>query len=198
MEDIKKVFTIQWVGPFTNLETMNKYLNSEDTCDNTLFSFYFFCGNRSGKGHKISKYYSYFGIHCPSGKKSSSISTRLNKKHEHYRHFIENKNMRIWLGSFSNEDYQEKSNIEYVETAFISTYHNKKTGILTENVKKTKSWLNESICIINLFYKHNQETRWKVKKTEIAFIDDVLIFEHDQKSYYSGNLRKRYSGKYVP
>ena len=107
MEDIKKVFTIQWVGPFTNLETMNKYLNSEDTCDNTLFSFYFFCGNRSGKGHKISKYYSYFGRHCPSEKQSSSISTRLNKSHEHYKHFIENENMRIWLGSFSNEDYQE-------------------------------------------------------------------------------------------
>ncbi len=39
MQDITKTFTIQWVGPFRNLQKMNEYLKDASTCDKSLFNF---------------------------------------------------------------------------------------------------------------------------------------------------------------
>ena len=84
--------------------------------------------------------------------------------------------MKIWIGAFGNEKDQKERNIEEAETLFISTYKN----ILTENQKKTKSIIKDSICIINLFYKINEEP-WIRKPSEILFMDDVLIHETEDK-----------------
>ena len=66
MEDIRKVFTIQWVGPFDTFTSLSEYLNDPNTCDCHLFSFYYCSGNKKGKGHPISKDdYRYFGK-CPN------------------------------------------------------------------------------------------------------------------------------------
>ena len=55
MEDIRKVFTIQWVGPFETFASLFEYLNDPNTCDCHLFSFYYSSGSKKGKGHPISK-----------------------------------------------------------------------------------------------------------------------------------------------
>lgn len=172
MQDITKTFTIQWVGPFKNIEQVKSYLKDTSTCDNTLFNFYYFSGNKKGPGHSRSKIYAYFGIH----KKTDGIEKRLNNYHTQYRKFHENNNMKIWIGAFGNEKDQKERNIEEAETLFISTYKN----ILTENQKKTKSIIKDSICIINLFYKINEEP-WIRKPSEILFMDDVLIHETEDK-----------------
>lgn len=49
MLDITKTFTIQWVGPFKNLQEMKIYLKDETTCQNSLFNFYYFSGNKKRK-----------------------------------------------------------------------------------------------------------------------------------------------------
>ncbi len=85
--------------------------------------------------------------------------------------------MRIWIGAFGNEKDQQEGNIEDAETLFISTYGNK---IFTENRKKIKANIRESICIINLFYKTNEEP-WIRKPSDIFFMDDVLIHETEEK-----------------
>lgn len=173
MLDITKTFTIQWVGPFKNLQEMKIYLKDETTCQNSLFNFYYFSGNKKGKGCSISRVYAYLGIH----KKADGIEQRLNNWHSHYKDFHENDNMRIWIGAFGNVNDQNEENIEDAETLFISTYGN---NFLTENKKKVKANIQKSICIINLFYKTTEEP-WLRKPADITFMDDVLIHETEDK-----------------
>lgn len=182
MEDISKTYTIQWVGPFPNLKKMREYLNDPNTCHKSLFSFYYFCGNKNKKGYRNDYLYRYFGIH----KKGNGIEQRLNTAHEHYRDFKENENLCIWIGAFSSENYQTGQNIEDVETLFLLSY---RKGWFTENEKKVKASPKESICIINLWYKRNEE-RWQRKKKEISFIDDVLIYDRESGRILTGNLRR--------
>lgn len=85
--------------------------------------------------------------------------------------------MRIWIGAFGNEKDQKEENIEDAETLFISTYGK---NIFTENEKKVKAIIRESICIINLFYKTTEEP-WIRKPADILFMDDVLIHETEEK-----------------
>lgn len=85
MQDITKTFTIQWVGPFKNIQQMKSYLEDNSTCDKSLFNFYYFSGNKKGKGHSTLKIYTYFGIH----KKADGIEKRLNNYHKHYNDFHE-------------------------------------------------------------------------------------------------------------
>lgn len=174
MQDIIKTFTIQWVGLFKDIQQMKDYLKKNSTCENSLFNFYFFSGNKRGKAYSNARTYAYFGIH----KKADGIEKRLNNYHTHYKDFHENDNMRIWIGAFGNEMDQKEENIEDAETLFIRTYgHN----VLTENIKKVYANIKESICIINLFYKTNEEP-WRRKPTDILFMDDVLIHETEEKT----------------
>ena len=163
MEDIRKVFTIQWVGPFDTFTSLSEYLNDPNTCDCHLFSFYYCSGNKKGKGHPISK------------------DTRVAPWHEHLRNFREP--FSLWIGSFSDSTQQTPQNVEDVETVFISTYKD----VLTENTQKKKATPKESICIINLWYRSN-EKRWLNKKRDIKIFDDVLIYEAESMTYSKGNL----------
>lgn len=177
MEDIRKIFTIQWVGPFHSFEKMKEYLNDEETCEKTLFSFYYCSGSKLGKGHPSTKKdYRYFGLH----KASSPISSRVNRTHERLSQF---KEFSLWIGSFSDYRQQKPQNIEDVETLFISTY----ADYLTENDRKKKSSPDSSICIINLWYKATEE-RWSCKKMETQIFDDVLVYEKDTDTYSTGKL----------
>lgn len=168
MDEIQKTFTIQWVGPFHSLAEMNKYFQQgkqEIMSDPSVFSFYYFNGNKRGKGYKITNFYDYFGIN-----KTFNVKSRLNTQHEHYTQFLENRNMEIWVGAFANPKDQTPHNIEDVETILISTYKP------TENVLKKNRLLDTSMCIINLWYKPN-ETPWKRKPESVKHINDVLICE---------------------
>ena len=136
MEDIRKVFTIQWVGPFTTFKKLFQYLEDCNTCDSQLFSFYYCSGSKKGKGHPLDKIdYSYFGLH----KSESPIQSRVNQWHEHLRNFREP--FALWIGSFSDNSQQKWQNIEDVETVFISTYKD----FLTENTRKKDAFPRESI-----------------------------------------------------
>lgn len=181
MEDIRKIFTIQWVGPFNNFESLSKYLKDTNSCDCHLFSFYYCSGSKKGKGHPTSKTnYRYFGVHGLQNSETP-IQARVNPWHEHLRNFREP--FSLWVGSFSDCNQQTPNNIDDVETVFISTYGEE----LSENDKKKKATPKESICIINLWYKTN-ETRWLNKKKEIKIFDDVLVYESEDMTYSKGNL----------
>lgn len=192
MEDIRKVFAIQWGGPFKTLADMKSYLNKPDTCDESQFSFYYFRGKKKGTGYGR-KPYSYFGIH-----KGEHITWRLTQTHEHYKAFFEDDNMRIWIGRFSDKKWKKPGNIEDVETVFVRVYNSEKEGrCLTENRKKTQSVLKESVCIINRWYCQSNEELWKRKKTEILDFADVLVYEKDLDSFCVGSLsyKKEYISK---
>ena len=173
MQDITKTFTIQWVGPFRNLQKMNEYLKDASTCDKSLFNF-----TISPATKKVRAFNPKSSTVISEYIKSHGIEKRLNNYHEHYQKFHENENMRIWIGSFANAKDQTESNIEDAETLFISTYGQ---NVFTENHKKVNANIEESICIINLFYKKNEQP-WFRKPAEIRFMDDVLIHETEEKT----------------
>lgn len=86
MEDIRKQYTIQWVGPFHSLEeakTHRRGAKNDLFATPDCFTFYYFRGNKKGKGHRASKFYSYFGIH----KSLNGYHKRLNTTHEHFKEF---------------------------------------------------------------------------------------------------------------
>ena len=174
MDEIQKTFTLQWIGPFRSLQEMDKHfqLGENDlVCHKSIFSFYYFRGNKKGRGFVKTRFYNYVGIH-----RKYDISTRLNKNHEHYKNFKENENMRIWIGAFANPADQTPQNTEDVETVLISTYQP------TENDKKKKCIPKNSMCIINLGYKID-ETPWKKKHESVRNLNDVLIFEKRGEEY---------------
>ena len=185
MYDIEQTYTIQWVGPFHSLAERDDYFKKGkrgEMCDPSLFSFYYFRGNKKGRGHTSRMFYDYLGIH-----KGYNLASRLNKNHEHFCRFHENGNLDIWIGAFANAQDQTPQNIEDVETVFISTYKP------TENSKKKNRKLQHSICIINLWYKTDDKNPWKRKPTSIININDVLVCEVDGQNqrFLSANLKEK-------
>ena len=118
MDDINKVYTIQWVGPFDTFDNLKTYLENPDTCDKTLFSFYFCSGSKKGKGFPVQRdSYRYFGLH----KADTAINSRVRATHEKQLRLFREP-FSLWIGSISNSNMQNPQNIEDIETLFISTY----------------------------------------------------------------------------
>lgn len=194
MEDIKKQYTIQWVGPFHSLEEARKHrkgAKDELFATPDCFTFYYFRGNKRGRGHKLSKFYSYFGIH----KSLDGYHKRLNYSHEHYREFHENENMDIWIGALGDLDQYSRGVVEEIETIFIAMYGN----FLTENERKQKKSvesLKDTVCIINLWYDI-EEKPLVSKRDSIKPFHDVIVCERDGKypRYLIANRLSPWKGK---
>ena len=178
MEDIKNSCTIQWVGPFHSLDEAKQHrkgAKNELYATPDCFNFYYFRGNKKGRGHKKTKFYSYFGIH----KNLNGYQKRLNKSHSHYINFKENENLDIWIGALGNLKQHSSQLIEEIESIFIILYK----SYLTDNEKKKKkdiTSIKETICIINLWYT-TEEKPWNTKPESIKMFDDVIICEQDTK-----------------
>lgn len=137
------------------------------------FNFYYFRGNKKGRGYKLSNFYSYFGIH----KALDGYHNRLNKNHEHFRDFHENDNLDIWIGALGDLDQFSPDVVEEIETIFIAMYG--KT--LTENERKKKRTvdsIDKTVCIINLWYD-TEEKPLSTKKESIKQFHDVIVCERD-------------------
>lgn len=177
MQDIKHTYTIQWVGPFSSYQEYKSYIQDEETTDPSLFNVYYFEAKIDGRYNKQR----YLGIH----KKNDGINKRLNRSHEHFKNFIDAKELSIWIGSFSNEDNQQEENVDVVETLFIQAYKD----FLTENDKKTKSLPTESVCIINMWFDKNDNLKRYAKPAPDIF-SDVLVYYQEDNIFLKGNLSK--------
>lgn len=176
MQEIKHTYTVQWVGPFT-YEKYRQYIKNEETISSEFFNFYYFEAVIDGRYKKRR----YLGIH----KNNDGIDKRLNTSHEHLKKFLNAKDLKIWIGSFSNEDNQHEENIDIVETLLIRAYKD----ALTENTKKKKSLPQESICIINMWFNHNDQLQVYAKSKSDIF-NDVLIFYDEKRLFLKGDLSK--------
>jgi len=178
MDLIKHTYSLQWVGPFS-YEEYKEYIADEDTLTSDLFNLYYFEVQEDGR--HLWKHY--LGIHS----KNDGIEHRLNSSHEHLGPFVKNgaKNVRIWLASFAREKDQTAGNIDIVETLFIKAYEKD----LDLNTKKKKSLPSESVCVLNMFYGRNEKlTQGKCDKP--AFMDHVLVYLSEAKSFLHGGLSK--------
>ena len=90
---------------------------------------------------------------------------------DHFREFMDCKDIRIWIGSFADAKNQKESKIELVETLLIQAYGKE----LTENKRKKVGLPRESVCLINLWFDKNE--RLKVYNIDRPCFDDVVMFE---------------------
>lgn len=184
MIEILHTYTIQWVGPFKSYNELRDYCKKgrkEVYAHPSLFSFYYFRGNKKWKRERT---FCYFGKHGVS----DTITHRLNRSHEHFRNFHENENLEIWIGSFANPDDQANDNIDYVETIFIKRY----SIWLNDNVcKKAKPFvdiIDKSFVIVNLWYDTNEKP---YRGRQIVPFEDIITYETDEKRLLAGTLRRK-------
>lgn len=178
MDYIKHTYTLQWVGPMT-YEEYKEYCIDSETLSPQNFNLYYFEARKDGRYN----WDNYFGIH----KQNDGIQKRVNTSHEHLGVFIkeEAKHMKIWIGSFANPQDQKPKNIDIVETLFIKAYASQ----LTLNTKKKKKMPDESVCIVNTFYKRN-DTICHRKTEKPSIFDDVLVYLEETNCFKHGNLSK--------
>lgn len=190
MESIVHTYTIQWVGPFLSYEELKEHCKNgrcknrgkEATCsDPGLFSFYFFSGNKKWKREQK---FAYFGMH--TGKKS--ITDRLNKSHEHFKKFHNNKNLQIWIGSFANDVYQEDWIIDFVETIFINRYKIELNDNKNKKAKPFEIAVKQSFVIVNLWYDTNEKP---YRGRNLVPFEDVITYEVDTQRLLTGVLHKK-------
>ena len=175
MEDIKHTYTIQWVGPLT-YDEYKEYVKGTDTIAPSYFNFYYFEARKDAR----CRWRRYVGIH----KENDGINYRLNARHEHFREFIDCKDIRIWIGSFADEKNQKESKIELVETLLIQAYGKE----LTENKRKKVCLPSESVCLINLWFDKNE--RLKVYNIDRPCFDDVVLYYGEEQMFKRGNLSR--------
>lgn len=184
MEDILRIYTIQWVGPFSNYAEMKEHYKvkkqQEGQCSHPgLFSFYYFSGNKKWKRDKK---FAYFGKH----EKIDSIFKRLNPRHEHYSRYHENENLQIWIGTLANPVHQEEEIIDFIETVFINRYKDDLSDNIKKKAKPFIDAVTESFVIVNLWY----DTSERPFKTRTSFpFDDVIVYEVESERILKGKLK---------
>lgn len=178
MNLIEHTYTIQWVGPM-DYEEYRAYIKNSETLGSNLFNLYYFEVRQDARY----KWNTYIGIH----KQNDGIDKRLNCSHEHLGPFIKKgaKCIKIWIGSFADENDQKEENIDIVETLLIKAYHDE----LTLNTKKKGLLPKSSVCVINSYY-NNSENPIKTKAEKPFVFDDVLVYMEDTNSFMHGNLSK--------
>ncbi len=175
MNDIKRSYVIQWVGPFSSDADVADFVkrgNSGEVRRSSCFNFYYLTGtNKIGRP----KIHRYFGIHH----KLDGIRNRLNLRHSVLGRLKEDRSLEIWLGAFGDLRFHSCNKVEEVETLFIRYYRD----LLTDNEKKKKTPLSKlpSISIINLWYDRD-EVPWMRKPKSACYIDDVMVWENDSMS----------------
>lgn len=186
MNDIKRSYTIQWVGPFKSDNEIATYVrrgDNNEVCHSSCFTFYYLTGvNKIGRP----KLHRYFGIHH----KLDGIRNRLNLRHSILSTLKEDSSLEIWIGCFGDLRWHSSAKVEEVETFFIRYYRD----LLTDNDKKKKTQLSKipSMSIINLWYDTN-EYPWIRKPKSATYIQDVMVWENDnpQRLLMASKLSER-------
>ena len=155
---IKKCFSIEWHGPFTE-EDLKDELMKNKLAD---FRFYLLSGCRKYQHGDAT--WQYCGI-------TERIVTNRFKDKNHKISTI-TRNKFIWLGKFGNKSFSKnRANIELIEHLIISAF------LIDQNEKKTKSFPKEPIGIINLWFTKNGERRIrKVHKIQ-KDMSDVIVYD---------------------
>jgi hypothetical protein len=184
MEEINHTYTIQWVGPFNTYNALKDYVKrgrNNEVAHSSLFSFYYFEGNKKWQKEKIFKY---FGKH----EKDNGIQHRLNKMHEHFRNYHENENLSIWIGALSTPNVQKPEIIDYIESVFINRYKNDLNDNSMKKARPLCDFLNDSIVIVNLWYGIDERP---YRGRSIVPFEDVIVYESDIQRLLSGTLHKK-------
>ena len=133
---ISKLFVIDWVGPFSEIEELKKW----EKHNNTMRNYYFYI--ISGKPYNMRNYRSYCGI---TQNKDGYVYKRYQCDPNHKIHTMRDKE--IWIGRFSDNSAHSRSDIELCETMIVSYWQPEL------NNKKKSTYPSSNIVLINRWFK---------------------------------------------
>lgn len=171
MNDIDKVFLIQWTGPFLNPEELKQW---EIENQEFRFNLYILSGKESRK-RTISHY---VGM-----TEQDYIYQRLSYNHDHLPKI--KKELNIWIGRFSCPKHATHENISIAEALLISYWQ-------PELNKCKKAYMpNECICLINQWFKpnHNQLANRIYAAQKIP---DVILYDSVGNKAWGVDRMKRF------
>ena len=153
------LFTIEWVAPFFNIESLIKWEKEHNHTLNYLF--YIVTGIPTNK----QKIRSYCGI---SMNKAGYIYNRYLADKTHIVHYLRNEE--IWIGKFSDNSPHTREDVELCETMIISYWQPEL------NIRKKAYYPNKSVTIINRWYKKDLQPREKNIYTAQT-MPDLIIYD---------------------
>lgn len=171
MNDLNKMFVVQWYGPFETLEQL-KYWEKNN---NTSFSFNLYL--LTGKEKFQKKYSHYCGI-----TKQQYIFQRLQKNHDKFPLIIRERN--IWAGRFADPSQVDRENAELVESLIISYWQPQL------NDKKKKYFPRESVGLINKWYNKQQKSLQNRRFPAQSLTDVVLYDKNDEEIWTAEQLKR--------
>lgn len=173
MNEIDKIFMIQWIGPFFKIEELKIWENENSISKE--FCLYLLSGKEYHKKHT--------SLYC--GKtEMKKLSTRY-KNHKKYD-LIKDRELNIWIGRFSNKKLATSDNIDIVETLIISHWQP------NLNDKKKAFYPGLAICILNGWYKKDIKTRYVNRVYPVQHLDDVIFYDINTNIVWGAErLKKR-------
>lgn len=156
---INKLFTIEWVGPFQDIESLIYWEKEHNTKSN--YYFYIITGKPAYK--QIAQ--NYCGI---TQNKDGYVHKRFLNDSNHIIHLLRDKE--IWIGKFSDNKSHIRNDIELCETMLISYWQPEL------NIRKKSYYPDEYAAIINRWFKTNLEPREKCLYTAQT-MPDLIIYD---------------------
>ena len=170
MNNIDKVFIIQWVGPFFTLEELKEWEIENIDCKSNLYMF-------TGKEYRHRTVSDYVGI-----TEQEYVYKRLNNNHGKFNKI--SKDLNIWVGHFSCSDHATRENISIVETLLISSWQP------NLNERKKIYYPYSSICVINQWYKPNC-CQYSNRIYSAQDMQDVIIYNRDTEEFWGADRLKK-------
>lgn len=171
MNDLDKMFIIQWYGPFDTLEQLKNWEKANNT--SYVFNMYILTGIE--KSHRSNSHYC--GI-----TNQEFISHRLKYNHDKYP--LIKRDLNIWAGRFADPAHVNKNNAELVESLIISFWQPEL------NDRKRKYLPADSVGIINKWYNKQQKSLQN-RRFPAQNLTDVVIYDLDNKEIWTAEQLKR-------
>jgi hypothetical protein len=172
MNDFDKIFMVQWIGPFFNLNEL-KIWERENSISNE-FCLYLFSGKEFSKKN--------ISLYCGKSE-CGSISMRF-KNHSKYE-LVKDRDFNLWIGRLSDKKAAKPENIDTIESLIISHWQP------NLNEKKKDFYPRLSICIINSWHKKDFITRYKNRIYHVQQLDDVIFYDINANIVWGAERLKR-------
>lgn len=164
MEEIKKIYVLEWYGPYESIEEIWDDLETEDC------SIYLITGKE--KYERGPEHIKYVGITERDPAKRLS-----DKDHREKQKLISYK--KYWVGRFSQRtNKKSRLNAELIETLFIHYLHISKERII--NDKKLKKVPEHPLTVVNRWLLKNIDSHRVNKPRRLSSLPDILLFDGNE------------------
>lgn len=164
MDEIKKLYVIEWYGPYDSIDNIWNDYATEDC------SIYLITGKE--KYEKGTERIKYVGI------TERDPAKRLSDKD----HFEKQKMItykKYWVGRFSRSSYKNsRFHAELVETLFIHYLYINRERIINE--KKIKKIPEYPLTVVNRWILKNRDLHRVNKPHQLSSIPDVLLYDGNE------------------